>query len=372
MSIYSQIDIYFFSIMLLLFLLVYYAVNASRQQLSARLFIIVLVSLMLNNFLAGLAWVPNLIDAPWAISMNYWSNAVFLTCNFLPIIAWLMYLDYKIIGDRVALKRRFHYYMIPFYITVVMMIVNHFTGWVFTIEAGNAYTRQIGVYVIGALTYAMLLIMFIVSRKYKQFINGRVLNVIFWFFLIPILGGLLQLFFFGLTLTWPSFAFATLMAFILIEKETLTRDALTNLWTRGQLEQRIKQKLRRGEPFSLIMIDLDHFKQINDRFGHDEGDKALLAVASILEHSVKRHDMVCRYGGDEFIVLIESDEHSTGRVVRQRIEDDLEVLNEKQVLASRIGMSFGAMFVGAPKVATMKRVLSEVDALMYKHKERTK
>ena len=85
-------------------------------------------------------------------------------------------------------------------------------------------------------------------------------------------------------------------------------DALTGLWNRAYLDQRVLAELalsrRHQRPLACIMADLDHFKTINDRFGHHFGDVVLRAVARALQESCRTEDIVCRYGGEEFALLL--------------------------------------------------------------------
>jgi diguanylate cyclase (GGDEF)-like protein len=87
-----------------------------------------------------------------------------------------------------------------------------------------------------------------------------------------------------------------------------TTDALTGLGNRHAMEETFPREVRRckqsGQPVSLIMIDVDHFKSFNDKFGHVAGDRALSAVANILRKQFRPRDMLVRYGGDEFAVLL--------------------------------------------------------------------
>lgn len=87
-----------------------------------------------------------------------------------------------------------------------------------------------------------------------------------------------------------------------------TLDSLTGAYLRGfaiqQLRHALKRSLRRGDELSLLMIDLDRFKQINDRYGHPAGDRALATVGRFLCECVRESDVVGRYGGDEFIVIL--------------------------------------------------------------------
>lgn len=87
-----------------------------------------------------------------------------------------------------------------------------------------------------------------------------------------------------------------------------TLDSLTGAYLRGfaiqQLRHALKRGFRRGEELSLLMIDLDRFKQINDRYGHPAGDRALATVGRFLSECVRESDVVGRYGGDEFVVIL--------------------------------------------------------------------
>jgi diguanylate cyclase (GGDEF)-like protein len=81
-------------------------------------------------------------------------------------------------------------------------------------------------------------------------------------------------------------------------------DALTGLSNHGTFHERLAQAIARGEPFSLLMLDLDDFKGYNDRHGHQAGDRLLRSIASALKSSVRETDAVFRYGGDEFALLL--------------------------------------------------------------------
>jgi diguanylate cyclase (GGDEF)-like protein len=99
-------------------------------------------------------------------------------------------------------------------------------------------------------------------------------------------------------------------------KNQSIRDPLTGLFNRRYMETTLERELRRAArnklPMSLMMLDLDHFKHFNDTFGHDAGDLLLREVASCLRGAVRAEDIVCRYGGEEFtIVLLEADAAQT-------------------------------------------------------------
>lgn len=100
------------------------------------------------------------------------------------------------------------------------------------------------------------------------------------------------------------------------------RDALTGLYNRRYLMQRLEEELarkRRGHPLVAVMIDLDRFKRVNDEAGHQQGDVLLTRIAHALSRCVRTTDVVGRYGGDEFVVLLPDTEPEQAKVVAERI-----------------------------------------------------
>lgn len=107
-----------------------------------------------------------------------------------------------------------------------------------------------------------------------------------------------------------------------------TRDSLTGLHNRQYLLERLHEELARARrhhfPVSFLMIDIDHFKLINDRLGHAAGDRALAVVAGILRDNVRSEDTVARYGGEEFAVLAPFSDVSGARVLAERLRTLVE------------------------------------------------
>jgi len=117
-------------------------------------------------------------------------------------------------------------------------------------------------------------------------------------------------------------------------EQTLARaltDPLTQLGNRRALEQRLILELARanrfGHPFCLLMVDVDHFKKYNDRMGHLSGDEALRAIAANFRGSLRQIDMVSRYGGEEFCILLSNSGEATGREVGEKLRESVYGLN---------------------------------------------
>jgi diguanylate cyclase (GGDEF)-like protein len=105
-------------------------------------------------------------------------------------------------------------------------------------------------------------------------------------------------------------------------RQRMAHDALTGLYNRGHFDevapQLVAQAVRYGEPLSVVIVDADNFKAINDRFSHLEGDRVLRLLGSTLAEQVRSSDLACRYGGDEFVVLMPRTDGDEARAFAER------------------------------------------------------
>ena len=110
--------------------------------------------------------------------------------------------------------------------------------------------------------------------------------------------------------------------------EVSSRDALTGLYNRWfvleKIDSEINRALRHGSPVSLLMLDVDHFKRINDTWGHPAGDLVLQAIGKLLRESCRVYDVPGRYGGEEFCILLPETKPGNTTVVAERIRRRLE------------------------------------------------
>jgi diguanylate cyclase (GGDEF)-like protein len=125
---------------------------------------------------------------------------------------------------------------------------------------------------------------------------------------------------------------------------------------------------RLAQPFLVGFIDLDGLKQINDTFGHQEGNRALVEAAHVLRDSFRQSDILARIGGDEFAVLVaEAADESRATVIR-RIDDKLHMLNAGRHRQYPLGLSMGLVAHDGRQTADVEDLLQQADTLMYLHK----
>jgi two-component system, cell cycle response regulator len=125
---------------------------------------------------------------------------------------------------------------------------------------------------------------------------------------------------------------------------------------------------RTEKPFLIAFIDLDGLKQINDNFGHQEGNRALVEAANVLRDSFRQSDILARLGGDEFAVLItEAVEESIATVI-DRVQQKLSACNANPGRYYQLSLSIGIVARDAAQPPDLEQLLHRADALMYRHK----
>jgi diguanylate cyclase (GGDEF)-like protein len=131
-----------------------------------------------------------------------------------------------------------------------------------------------------------------------------------------------------------------------------THDALTGLLNRRSFEARLRDELllgtRREEPVSVALIDIDHFKQVNDAFGHAGGDHALRALAELMRGSVRRTDAVARWGGEEIAVILPGAGREVARAHLERLRTQVAALEFAVEHGMRIRLTVSAGIATAP------------------------
>ena len=127
-------------------------------------------------------------------------------------------------------------------------------------------------------------------------------------------------------------------------------DPLTGLANRRSFNLRVQAEIdraqRHGAPLSLLVVDLDHLKEINDGGGHEAGDRALCAVAAALRRTCRSSDLPARYGGDEFVILAPSTRAENAETLAKRIQGELAVTSHDQ--ARPLSVSIGMPISSAP------------------------
>ncbi len=153
-----------------------------------------------------------------------------------------------------------------------------------------------------------------------------------------------------------------------------TMDELTQLANRrgfiSLAGQSLSLCLRQELPATLVFFDLNKFKQINDRFGHAEGDRALRAFAGIMRRTFRHSDVLARLGGDEFVVFLSDATHGFVDEILARFRHLLGMYNQAAGRGYAIGFAQGVVSVGVRSTLSIEDLLARADTLMYEQKSR--
>ena len=151
-------------------------------------------------------------------------------------------------------------------------------------------------------------------------------------------------------------------------------DALTGCFNRGYglelLERQIKLAKRNKSPLLIAFLDINHLKQINDRFGHQEGDRVIKMVGNLLKSSLREVDIICRMGGDEFLIAFPDNSMQQAPHIRERLEEELLSLNKMTTKGYHIKFSIGFSDYSYLEPKSVDELITIADQRMYEEKKK--
>lgn len=161
-------------------------------------------------------------------------------------------------------------------------------------------------------------------------------------------------------------------------RQTISRsitDALTGLYNRhylnNHLDNLVRQSLNNNKPMSIMILDMDHFKSVNDAYGHDIGDEVLKQTAEIIVKSIRSSDLAARLGGEEFVVLMPETDHDQAKEAAERIRRTMESTSMK--VSHSVGQLNKTVSIGVAFMNDMgdngQSMLKRADEALYKAKE---
>jgi diguanylate cyclase (GGDEF)-like protein len=290
-----------------------------------------------------------------------------------PVICalWYFYADYHINRNSVHLKKRVALMILPACITLVLSVFSLFRNVLFFIDGNNVYHRGQLFYVMAGSCFLLLAytMCFIISNRKKYPIKE--FAALLSFSIPPILAGIIQSFCYGLSLIWAATTISLLIVFISFQNNQLNTDYLTGLYNRRQLDAYLKSKHQddKSKEIAGFMIDLNFFKNINDSYGHACGDQALKYIAGILKKTFGKNDFIARFGGDEFVVVMELNEETELERAAARLNENVAKFNAQKMVPYEISLSIGYDSF-KPAETTSVDFLKQIDELMYANKQK--
>lgn len=252
-------------------------------------------------------------------------------------------------------------------ISIVLLVINIFYPLVFSVSDGR-YQRGFAyiIFLIFAAFYILDSLYLYVKRVKK---NGSLKLFPVHIFLIPvILGVVIQAFFIEIAITWTSIAISVAGIMTALKNEIIFTDCLTGLYNREYLEFLHKRACNKKDCWvSGIMIDLNGFKQINDNYGHAEGDLALCIVADLLLKSFSEYGVVTRYAGDEFVIMLNTTDDQLIQKIIKSAKKNFVTENEKNDKPYQLSASMGYAITNLSN-ETIDDFMNRIDEQMYQDK----
>ena len=254
-------------------------------------------------------------------------------------------------------------------VNIAMLITNLFTGWLFFVTPENVYVRGEFYAILISIPYLLMLTAFIIAIINRKKMSRQLFSLLMVMAIPAFIGSILDILFSQSLVKWSGFFISILFCYFFIIRISTLFDNLTNIFNRRGCDEYMLSigKHARNKDYSVIMIDMDKFKKINDLYGHAEGDNALKDTARILRSTIRRNDLVARYGGDEFVIIADSNNSNS---IIEKIKLKIDEFNKKQIRPYTLSLSCGGDVYRQNDKRTFIEFLSHVDMLMYTEKDR--
>lgn len=290
----------------------------------------------------------------------------------LPLILLGIYINYEVFQSKQRILKLMHFFLFPLALNTLLIIVSAFTGIIFYYDNKNLYHRGPLFILLAATCYCYILYPIVFVILNRKIIERKKFLPMLLFPLPTIIGGILQNIFFGLSTMWAGSTISILILFLSIQNSRLNTDYLTGLYNRRQLESYLISKINNnsmGNLFAGIMIDVDDFKSINDLFGHHVGDEALTIVANLLRKCFPKNDLIARYAGDEFVIILDIKNPEELPKAVNRLNNILLNYNSNNSLQYKLNLSLGYDVYDNKSQISSDQFIKQLDSLMYEEKK---
>lgn len=251
---------------------------------------------------------------------------------------------------------------------IALLVVNLFYPVVFGFGEDCVYYR-------GPLyAYYLLLEVFFMADGIYMYMRARKRKGVFrtfplWQFLLPIfIGTCIQSVCYGVSTIPVCLAISVYSTILGLQQDKLMRDKLTGIYNRFYLDH-IREKMynKKDGVYIVLMADLNGFKDINDKYGHTEGDQALINAADILQTAAGETGTLLRYAGDEFMIFANEQTQEAGQKLKERIKEGFDAYNRTSGKAYALTCAAGFSLLDIRK-DSVDDIMKQVDRQMYEDK----
>ena len=248
---------------------------------------------------------------------------------------WLVYCDNQTMENRKNAKKRKLFYALPFFIILIFNSLNVKTGWIFYYDEYNVYHRGelYSIHIMTAILYLVMAVsMVLMAANGQTKSKAKETYGLLGFVVTPAITFIVQAMFYGVSLIPFGISLSLLMIFLQRIIAMITKDHLTGLDNFRAFERKLDERIRdisEREKLFVMMIDANYFKTINDTYGHDAGDEALVKIADAMRYAGGSGDYLARLGGDEFVIIGSRKEETDIGDLVERLHSKLKEESEK-------------------------------------------
>ena len=304
-----------------------------------------------------------------ARAINYAGNIIYYIFKVGIVYFWPLFIEYKISSSYKKVKKLATIFAIPLLACSLLVLTTPLHGIIFTVNENNIYTRTENYFIIPNL----MIVLYVLFGAVKVYMNRKkeekYLVIPAIFFIVPVLLGIIvQVFSYGISLTFIGIAIGLTGVYLSTQNESAYKDPLCGVYNRKYYIDYVRSfcNSRKKDDFLVgILIDMDNFKQINDKYGHCAGDKALQLFGSVLREQIDDIGFAVRYGGDEFILISKQSEAVVNTVVANIVKE-IEEINATGKNEFQLFFSYGMATLNSE--SNMNEFLKTMDAHMYEMK----
>ena len=357
-----QFQLNIFTITILIVLLMIVKLKMSISSFGKQLLMTTIILSMISLIVEPLTWIFDGAQFTGAFLLEYLTNFILMLLAPVIAAAMLSYVDYFIFKDVKRVEKRL-FYLQPATLTFLLLIVNIFYPIYFDVNANNIYVAGnvawIHTIVIG-LMYLYMLAFLIKNRRRTERFN---LLIFIAFFSLPFVGMLIQYIDVRFQFDWSMIAVGILVVYVFLESTTTERDYLTELYNRQSYEKHVQHLINSERSFSVMLIDLDNFKDINDNYGHKKGDQILILFSRVLQEAFAPSKFVFRLAGDEFMVVLDQEFSIQDGI------DKLKAIMKQSDDELVKTLEFCKGYCEFKKGMNLEDIYTKIDRLMYREKE---
>ena len=352
------------SIGIILMLLVLYSSNVARKSRDMESWLLTAMLILLGCGCLS-EMTSFLVDGHSSFSckiISWISNMCIYFINPTFAMLWLLFTDYHLHRKIKRLITVYRPHLILLAVCWLVILGNIFGEYLFTISDKNVYSRQPAAYVFFSVSVIFVINSAVEVYRYRRCHSVEIFFPVWIFLSLFFAGIILQGLLYGVSVIWCATAIGLSTLYMSMQNQLAYRDGLTGVYNRQYLDY----ILHTWNGRSGIMIDIDYFKDINDRFGHSQGDEALRNAAHFMREAAPDDSVLIRFAGDEFILLLMTDQEEDILKVEAQIREAAVSFNKNAGRPYQIRLSMGhAVF----HQQTSDSFLEAIDHAMYLNKQ---